>query len=313
MDQPVIDEASGAPLVLAFDVGGTTVKAEVLDRGLRPLAATAAPTPHGDELVGVLAATGKDLLGRLGPADRERVRRVGLVIPGIVDVERGIGVYSANVGLRSTPVSAPLMEGLGLPVTLGHDVTAAAEAERRHGAAAGVEDPVVVIIGTGIAAVAYVRGRRVSGVTGQAGELGHIVVRPDGPVCGCGARGCLEAVSSAAAIVRAYERAGGSRVYGARDVVDRLDTDPVAARVWQEAAAALADGLLAVAGILAPGAIVLGGGLAEAGDVLLDPVSEHLSAVGGAITIPPLLVSGLGSRAGVVGAGLLAIDRTEQP
>ena len=97
------------------------------------------------------------------------------------------------------------------------------------------EDPFVVIIGTGVAAVTFVRGEAVRGVSGQAGEFGHIVVRPGGPLCRCGQHGCLEAVASAEAIVRAYEERTGSQVDGAHVVRERLATDPVAAEVWAEA------------------------------------------------------------------------------
>ena len=292
--------------VLAFDVGGTTIKAEVLTEELRPLAATSVRTPRGAALVEALAATGQSLLDRLAPGTQ--VRAAGLALPGIIDAVNGVGVYAANVGLRDTPVAAPLTRSLGIPVHVGHDVVSAAEAERRHGAAADADDPVVVIIGTGIAAVSYVHGRRVAGSGGQAGEIGHLVVRPGGAACACGNRGCLEAEASAAAVAAAYRPASGHDVAGAHEVGARLGADPVADRVWQSATAALADGLLAAVAVLAPGAIVIGGGLAGAGDALLEPVGARLAGASGALRIPPLRTAALGSRAGVVGAGLLALD-----
>jgi glucokinase len=299
------------PAVLAFDVGGTTVKAEVIDDRFEVLARTTTATVPGPALVDVIAKAGAALLEELSDDRRATVGAVGLALPGIVDAARGVGVFAANVGLRDTPVGGPLSERLGLPVAVGHDVTAAAEAERRLGAAADVEDPVVVVIGTGIAAVSYVHGRRVRGASGQAGELGHLVVRPDGPSCACGSRGCLEAVASASAVVRGYRQATGADVEGASDVVALLGTDPAADRVWQQATEALGDGLLAAVALLAPGAIVLGGGLAEAGDALLKPVRERMLAQAPALTVPPLVAARLRSRAGVVGAALLALDRTE--
>lgn len=294
--------------VLAFDVGGTTIKAEVLANDLSSLASTSVPTPRGPALVDGLADVAATLLDSLRPEIRTTVRATGLAIPGIVDSERGIGVYAANVGLEDTPVAGPLSDRIGLPVALGHDATAAADAERRHGAAADVVDPVVVAIGTGIAAVSYVHGHRVTGVSGQAGELGHVVVRPDGPLCGCGARGCLEAVASASAVTRRYRELSGREVEGAREVVARLGVDPAADQAWQEAIAGLADGLFAAVALLAPGAVVLGGGLAEAGAALLGPLETRMRSAAPALTVPPLLLARLGSRAGVVGAGLLALD-----
>jgi glucokinase len=249
-----------------------------------------------------------ELLAELTAPQRAEVRAVGLALPGIVDSERGVSVYAANLDLRDEPLAAPVSRRLGLPVRLGHDVTVAAEAERRSGAARDVVDPVVVVIGTGIAAVSYVHGQRVLGISGQAGELGHLVVRANGPVCGCGARGCLEAVASASAVVRAYRERSGQDVAGAHEVVSRLEHDPDAAAVWAEATSALADGLLAATALLAPGAIVLGGGLAEAGPALVEPVRAWMEKGTVALTVPPLLTAALGSRAGVVGAALIARD-----
>jgi len=300
--------ATNASAVLAFDVGGTTIKAEILDADLTVLASAAVPTPYGAGLVDAVAAIGQALLETLPTAVRGRVSDVGLVIPGVVDAARGVSVYAANLGLRQAPIAGPVSERLGLPVTISHDVGAAAEAERRRGAARYLEDPVIVVIGTGIAAVSYVRGAPVVGVSGQAGEFGHMVVRPAGPLCGCGGYGCLEAVASAGAVVRAYRDASGTAVSGAREVVARLGHDPIADRVWAEVTDALADGLLAVVALLAPGAVVLGGGLADAGAVLVEPVAARMKRSAPALHVPPLVVAELGPRAGVLGAALLALD-----
>lgn len=294
--------------MLAFDVGGTTVKAEVLGPDLDTWARGTASTPRGPSVIDAVVNLADELLAELTTSQRAAVKAVGLALPGIVDSERGVSVYAANLDLRDEPLADPVSRRLGLPVRLGHDVTVAAEAERRSGAARDVVDPVVVVIGTGIAAVSYVHGRRVLGVSGQAGELGHLVVRANGPVCGCGARGCLEAVASASAVVRAYRERSGRDVAGAQEVVALLDRDPDAAAVWAEATAALADGLLAATALLAPGAIVLGGGLAEAGPALVEPVRAWMEKATVALTVPPLLTAALGSRAGVVGAGLIALD-----
>lgn len=211
--------------VLAFHVGGTTIKAEVLANDLSSLASTSVPTPRGPALVDALVDVAATLLDCLRAEIRTTVRAAGLAIPGIVDAERGTVVYAASVGLRDTPIPGPLSDRISLPVALGHHVTAS-DAERRHGAAADVVDPVVVAVGTGIAAVSFAHGHRVTGVSGQACELGHVVVRPDGPVCGCGARGCLEAVASASAVARRYRELSGREVEGAREVVARLGVDP---------------------------------------------------------------------------------------
>jgi glucokinase len=303
-----VDETSQGGAVLAFDVGGTTIKAEVLGPDLQAWARTQTPTPRGRALVDAIAEAGSTLLAELEPDRRATVSAAGLALPGIVDTVGGVGVYAANLDLRDEPIAKPVSQRLGLPVHLGHDVTVAAEAERQRGAARDLVDPVVVIVGTGIAAVSYVHGRRVAGTSGQAGEFGHVVVRPGGPLCGCGVRGCLEAVASAAAVARAYTELAGRPVAGAQDVVALLGKDPAADAVWDEAAGALGDGLLAAIALLAPGGIVLGGGLAMAGRALLDPVEAWLRTRATAVQVPPLLTAALGARAGVVGAALIAFD-----
>lgn len=303
-----MDMRPSVAAALAFDVGGTSIKAEVLDTDLTVWGRTSLPTPRGMALADAVVEAAGTLLGSLTPERRRAVNAVGLVVPGIVDEHRGVSVYSANLGLQDAPLGQAISERLRLPVQLGHDVTAAADAEKQIGAARDVEDPVVVVIGTGIAAVSYVRDQRVVGISGQAGELGHVVVRPGGPRCACGNRGCLEAVASAAAVSRAYQEATGQPVRGADEVVARLGRDEAADRVWQEATDALADGLLTAAALLAPGAIVLGGGLAEAGPLLLGPVAARMRSTGRAVAAPPLLRAALGGRAGVVGAGLLAFQ-----
>jgi glucokinase len=189
-----------------------------------------------------------------------------------------------------------------------HDVTAAGMAEWRCGAGRGADDLAVVVIGTGIAATLVTGGVLVRSRSGQAGELGHVVVRAGGPPCACGQRGCLEAISSARAIADAYAARSGRSVHGAIEVSARLGFDPVAREVWQEATDALGDALLIVCALLAPSWIVLGGGLAGAGEALLAPVRSRLERGASLAAAPPVVAAELGSRAGVIGAALAALE-----
>src|SRR3954469_22817039 len=293
--------------VLAVDIGGTSIKAEILDAGRTPRASASTLTPSGGRAA--LAAVidlGRRLLHSLPPP--VDVARVGLAVPGVVDLDRGVGVLAANLAWRDLPVSAPVSAALGLPVTMVHDVTAAGVGEWRCGAGRGVDDLVVVVIGTGIAATLITGGVVVRGGLGQAGELGHVVVRPGGRRCACGRRGCLEAISSARATAHAHAARSGRPVDGAIEVFARLGLDAVADEVCQEASDALADGLLIVCALLGPSRIVVGGGLAGAGEALLAPVRSRLERTSGLEAVPPVVAAQLGSRAGVIGAALAALD-----
>lgn len=296
--------ASGA--VLAVDLGGTQVKAELHGPDDEVLATAQQDTPRSgaDDVLAAVC----DVAGRLVGAAAVRPERIGLAVPGIVDVVAGTGVLSANLGWRDAPVARTVARELGLPVVLAHDVTAAGLAEHRLGAGQGADDVVVVVVGTGISAALVVGGRIVSGGIRQAGELGHVVVRPGGPRCGCGRRGCLEAVASAAAIARAYSAASGTTVAGAQQVHDRLGSDATADAVWAEAVSALADGVLVAAGLLGSSRVVVGGGLSRAGERLLAPLRAHLAERATVEAVPEVVAARLGARAGLVGAALAARD-----
>jgi glucokinase len=194
-------------------------------------------------------------------------------------------------------------------VAVEHDVTAAGRAEWLLGAGRGVNDLLVVVIGTGIAAVVVADGRLIRGGRGQAGELGHIPVVPNGPVCVCGQRGCLEAVASARAIATSYGIRTGRPVPGSREVLAALRTgDRDAHVVWDAAVNALATALLCAIGLLGCARVVIGGGLAEAGDALLEPLRKRLAERCTVHALPDLVPAALGIRAGVMGAGLAARD-----
>lgn len=298
--------APARSVVLAFDVGGTSVKAAALDDSFTVLAETRRPSRTGPAILDVIETAARELLDALGPAGRGDLVGAGIAMPGLVDTAKGICLRSVNLDITDLDVAGPMSARLGVPVRVDHDVAAAGEAV--HRAVPVAEDPFVVIIGTGVAAVTFVHGQAVRGTSGQAGEFGHIVVRPGGPLCRCGQRGCLEAIASAGAIVRAYEERTGSRIDGAHVVHERLATDPVAAEVWAEAVSALADGLVIVCALLAPGAVLLGGGLSEAGEELTAEIESLMRERSVVSTVPPVLVTELGSRAGLVGAAHLALD-----
>ncbi|MGW6414783.1 ROK family protein [Streptomyces sp. NPDC055055] len=304
---PALDEAPGS-CVLGLDVGGTGMKGAVFDRDMRPLESVRRPTPRGDGPEAVEDAVADTLLVLSGAATRRglRVRHAGVVVPGIVDDARERAVRSANIGWRDLPLAGLLEARTGLRVTLGHDVRAGGLAEGALGAARGARDVLFVAIGTGVAAAIVSDGRPVL-AGGYAGELGHVVVESPGRRCACGGSGCLETVASASAVAEAYSARSGRAVTGAADVAELTERgDPVAGAVWRRATEGLADALATATTLLGPELIVLGGGLAEAGRLLLDPVRAGLDERLGFQRRPTLVRAELGDRAGCLGAGLTA-------
>ena len=309
-----IPDAAAAPLgpgeaVLAFDVGGTDTKSALIDADGRVLGLRRTPTPldggrTAEAVVGRVAELATELL-----AAHQEVRPVaaGLLVPGIVDTDRGIGVFASNLGWRDAPIRDLAVAALGLPVTFHHDVTAASLAEHRLGAARAFDDVVVLVIGTGIAGSLILDGRPHLG-GGFAGEIGHSPVA-DGPRCACGARGCLEVIASAGAIVRRYAERTGTEVDGAREVLARAEAgDEDAREIWDSALDALAFALAQLAATIAPEAVVIGGGLSRAGDALFAPLASRLDDRLSFHRRPLLVPAQLGGNAGLLGAALIARD-----
>ncbi|MFH8386669.1 ROK family protein [Kitasatospora sp. NPDC018058] len=294
------------PTAIALDVGGTYIKGAAVaeDGTLRHTERWFTRTEHGPEAV---LETVLDCAAEL--AERFRPAAAGVAVPGIVDEGAGIAVLAANLGWRDVPVRHWLSEHLGIPVAFGHDVRAGGIAEARAGAGRGSRDFLFVPVGTGIAAAVMVDGRPLTGCRTRAGELGHLVVRPDGDPCACGARGCVETLASAAAVARRYATATGERDVTAQQVAERAATgDRAAGAVWQEAVDALADGLASAVTLLDPERVVIGGGLARAGEPYFAPLREALAARLTFQTMPELVPAELGHEAGCFGAGLLAQD-----
>ncbi|MFD1081988.1 ROK family protein [Micromonospora andamanensis] len=288
-----------------------------------------------DAVVETILTVAEGLAGK-ARADGLTPTALGIVVPGVVDEAHGVAVWSANVGFRDVPLRELASTRLGLPTALGHDVRAGGLAEARLGAGRDAGHVLFVAIGTGIAAAHVVAGSAATGAHGAAGELGHILVRPDGPVCGCGRPGCLEAIASAAAVARRYAELAGTGAAppagpasdggsaagsgAARTMVTAAEVaaraaagEELATRVWREAVEALADGLATGQALYDVETIVLGGGLAQAGAGLFDPLRVALRDRLTFHREPRLVPAVLGDEAGCLGAALLALDKLETP
>ncbi|CAL9624685.1 ROK family protein [Streptomyces sp. enrichment culture] len=309
------DLAPNTECVIALDVGGTSMKGAVRDRASRAVTTLRTPTPSRLGPDAVVQAITQALRALAAQAARRNLAPVaaGVVVPGIVDEPAQLAVESVNLGWRNVPLAALLTDALGLPVVLGHDVRAGGAAEHRLGAASGANDALFVAIGTGISAAVIADGRLLR-AHGHAGELGHLPVAQETTRCACGGVGCLEAVASARAIASAYTARSGRPVDGAEGVVaSAAHGDPDACRVWERAIDALAQALTVSVSLLGPEVIVIGGGLSEAGSLLLDPLRTALGDRLGHRRRPEVVRAALGSQAGCVGAGLAAWEVAGAP
>ncbi|MCT9871058.1 ROK family protein [Paenarthrobacter aurescens] len=294
--------------VLSFDVGGTDIKAGLVDARGTVLGMRRVPTPldslrPGDAVLDRLAELADELAAEFpgSPA-----RAAGIIVPGIVDSVAGVGIYSANLGWRNFPFTAEAEKRLGIPVAFDHDVRSAAAVEHTFGGSKEFNDVVVMVVGTGIAAAVFSGGKAVT-AGGFAGELGHAQVPDPDAAPGAAGSTILESVGSAGAIAKRYHRLSGNRVNGARGVLLRANSgDALAARVWADAVDALAFTICQCVNIIGTEAVVIGGGLAEAGDELLEPLRTRVDHILDFQRRPQLIRAELGQDAGLLGAALNA-------
>jgi glucokinase len=309
----VLGPLTGRSTVLAMDVGGSTIKGALVARDGMITAFRQVPTDAQEgqsavveRLVSFLAGLAADAFGVTGgPA-----AAAGVALPGSVDEGAGVARMAANIGWRDVPLRGLLEEAAGVPVALRHDVRAAGLAEGRLGEGRGASDYMFVAIGTGIAAAMFVNGRPYPGAHSQAGEIGHVIVDPNGLACGCGGRGCLETIASGPAIAKRYAELAGTILPGgpgAEEILRRASAGELAASSVRNAAVeALAAVLLTCQRMCDFELVVLGGGVSRAGEQLLAPLEGALAARCG-FQVPPRLALGvLGVEAGCIGAGLSA-------
>ncbi|MET1053424.1 MAG: copper homeostasis protein CutC [Mycetocola sp.] len=295
-----------ASVVIALDIGGTTLKGAIVDASGRTIATrTAGVGRTGDETIEHVIAllTGlRDHARGTGHA----VVGVGVVTPGMVDAENGIVRFASSLDWTNVPLGPIVSAELGVPVELGHDVRASGLAESLLGASAGVDNAVLVAIGTGVAASVLSDGHPVVGAITTAGELGHIPVIPDGELCSCGQHGCLEVYLSGAGLARRYAALGGTGGLDAAAVAGRLGSDPIADRVWADGVRAFALGLTTVTLLIDPAVVVLAGGVSRAGSTLLDPLRAELDELLAWRDSPEIRLSQLGTAGGRIGAAVIA-------
>lgn len=300
-------EIGPGPAVLAVDVGGTNLYAGLFDTAGRAVGVHTQPAiASTDGTATALVAQIREVFSLLTSQNPDVAPEwLAVSVPGVVNESEGMGVFSANLGWRLAPIKEMLQrEFAPLSIAFGHDVRSACLAEHRLGAAKDTQNAFILTIGTGIAGGIIADGRLVAS-EGYAGEFGHATVDPAGPVCACGARGCLEEIASAGALARHYEKRTEEKIAGARELRARADAgDAVALELWDEAIAALALILAQSTAILAPEVVVIGGGLSQAGTALFSPLEDRLAQLLSFHRVPKIVPAELLDDAGLVGAAL---------
>ena len=310
-------------LTIGVDVGGTKVAAGVVDDQGRILEKVRRPTPSADpeETSAVIAELVELLRGKF-----EDVVAVGLGTAGFVDETRSTVLFAPNLAWRDEPIKQKVEDQTGLPVVVENDGNATAWGEARFGAGRGHDYMVLIALGTGIGGGIIIDGELYRGRFGIGAEMGHFRVVPDGRRCGCGNRGCWEQYASGNALVhearelarvspvmagRLLELGGGrpEGISGPEVSQAAREGDNAALECFRTVAKWAGQGLADLTAILDPGAFIIGGGLSDAGDLLLDPIRESFeNALTGHGHRPPpeILIAELGSAAGIVGAADLA-------
>jgi glucokinase len=309
-------------LTIGVDVGGTKVAAAVVDDSGRIVEKLRRTTPAArpDSTVEVIADAVNELLAR------HQVDSVGIGAAGFVDEARSSVLFAPNLAWRDEPVQKLVEERIGRPVVVENDANAAAWAETQIGAARGEEHVMLITVGTGIGAGIVVNGQLYRGRFGMAGEPGHYRVVPEGRLCGCGNQGCWEQYASGSALVaeardfarrspeaavRLLQLGGGSAhtIDGPVVTAAAREGDVGAARCFDIVGAWLGAGLADLAAILDPGCFVIGGGVSEAGELLLRPArAEYERQLTGRSyrQLADVRLAELGPDAGVIGAAHLS-------
>lgn len=312
-------------LTIGVDVGGTKLAAGLVDERGRVVERLVRPTPAASPRLTARAVG--EAVGELSAG--RRVEAVGVGAAGLVDEARASVLFAPNLAWRNEPLRAAVADMVGLPVIVENDANATAWGEARFGAGRGVEHLVLITVGTGIGAGIVLGGELYRGRWGLAGEPGHYRVVPDGRLCGCGNRGCWEQYASGSALAaeaREFARrspeaaarllqlgAGQPEgISGPQVTQAAREGDPAALRCFEIVGGWLGQGLADLAAILDPACFVIGGGVAEAGDLLLAPAraAYDKSVAGGRVRRrAEITPAELGAEAGLVGAADLARQR----
>lgn len=306
---------------IGIDVGGTKTCALRVSADGDILAREVMETPAGD-----MQATLDTMVEAAKAVLSPEVRAVGIGAAGLVEAGTGRLIFAPNLTWRNALLVDHIWDNVGLPAFADNDNNVAAWGEYRHGAGRGYRNMLFVGVGTGIGGGIIVDGRLLRGAHGFAAEIGHVIVEPGGPLCGCGNHGCWEQVASGHALTRAGRDAASqhpqsmiarrsdgdpARVTGPLVTEAARAGDPVARGILARVGRRLGEGIAGLVNVLDPEVVVVGGGVASAGDLLLGSARIAFST---SVEAPahrpevPMLAATLGNDAGAVGAATLALE-----
>ena len=310
-------------LSIGIDVGGTKVLGGVVDESGVVLARARKDTPRqgGKALTQTIAETVKELMAQ------HKVKSVGVSAAGFVSSDRKTMLATPNIAdWNDVDLDSELKSLIGLPIVIENDANAAAWGEAKFGAGRNQNHMMMLTVGTGIGGGIVVDGQLYRGAFGTAAEFGHMRVVPEGHICGCGARGCFEQYASGNALLRHAREAINASPEVARNLLSRGDGtvagltgqtitqaaqegDPIALAAFNTTGQWLGAGIASLAVLLDPACVVIGGGVIDAGEILLAPTRESLERTmpfAGKHPYPELIAAELGNDAGLVGVADLA-------
>ena len=305
---------------IGVDIGGTNLKAGVVDTTGQIISESSVPTgadrPQDVVLEDIIGAV-KTSIDSSG-IDPKEIKAVGMGSPGMIEQDKGIVVYNNNLGWKDFHIGEKMTESLGLPARLENDADAAALGEVVAGSAKGAKSAMIITLGTGVGSGYVIDGKIFRGC-----EFGHMVIAYGGRQCTCGRKGCFETYCSATGLINMTKEAIDEHPYGilastarkaggvsGRTVFDAADDgDTFAQRIIDEYTSYLACGLVNLINGLQPEVISIGGGIGKQGERLLAPLRGKVNAeVYKGITPPKIVSCTLGYKAGLIGAAMAARD-----
>jgi len=312
--------------ILGIDLGGTKVMAAVFDGNNQIISRARAKTNawrDDEEVFHTIASTARRALTSAS-IDAADLRAIGIGAPGPLDPDTGTIIESSNMKFRNFPLGPRLAEAFGCPAVVDNDVNAGVYGEFKHGAGRGARHMLGMFVGTGIGGGLIINGALYHGFSKNAGEIGHIIVRAGGPRCGCGNRGCLEALASRTAMTRDIRRQIKRGVKTSVKALLKRETDVLAGgdlkkayragdklvvKILNRAARMIGIGIGSLVNVMAPEIVVLGGGVVEAmGDDFLARIDRSTREIALDFATKDLKIvrAALGDDAGVIGAAMLA-------